>query len=182
MGRSIGRKHKAATANSRRKRTSQGGINISYGNGRVSSITIDGPTESAGLHDNIVHQPSDVDANISNPAPVIAVEVTRETLTPSTPTLTPESLATSNYLVPFANSTVRKTDSAVFASIHMTRNEYGEFLVNMGKHSALQLRLPNFQSTTILDQILVTLELSQDDYNVLLELKENNADESILVS
>ena len=63
----------------------------------------------------------------------------------------------------------------------MTPSEYGTLLVTMGNSKE---RLPNLQSKTILDYIVVTLEFSQDDYDVLLELKNksyNNGSNQITV-
>ena len=64
----------------------------------------------------------------------------------------------------------------------MTRSEYCELLVTLGNHSGSKFLLPNLQSKMILEKVLVTLEFSLDDYNVLLELKERNTTDTVTVS
>ena len=78
------------------------------------------------------------------------------------------SASKNEFFLPFVSGNSEKTDTAVLASLKMTHSEYGKLLVTMGKSKE---RLPNLNSKTMLDYILVTLEFSQDDYDVLLELK-----------
>jgi hypothetical protein len=120
----LGWKHKAATANSKHRRTSVGGLNKLYGNGhRISSAeetNLAMPSNNIGNH-TANSQVHDVNLVVAS---VAAVDATGEPLATALPTVVPS--IPNNY---FVSSNFDKNDTAIFTSLNMTRIEYCELLV-----------------------------------------------------
>ena len=170
MGRKhIGRKHKRGTANSRHERIGVAGYGLFYGNG-VRGSTAEG-TVLATPNNGIAEPPSNGRTQPVNPVAVVVVNATSEPRSaPRMPAVVPHVVDKCFYF-PFLGVNSTTTDTAVFASLDMTHSEYGKLLVTMGKSKD---RLPNLQSKSLLDYILVTLEFVPDDYDVLLDLKNQS--------
>ena len=169
----LGRTHKGGTGRSKRQRIGTAGLGACHGSGRTSAVTV-GETAFVTPSDDIIELP----LNGGEAHDVLDAHSTSDPLVEGMPTLVPSAIQNSFFL-PFLDVDSEKTDIAVFASLNMTRSEYGKLLVTMGKSKDW---LPNLQSKSVLDYILVTLEFLPDDYDVLIELKNKNSNESTVQS